>query len=31
LAEIAPEFLVPGHATVRELAARLGDSDLKRL
>jgi 2-amino-4-hydroxy-6-hydroxymethyldihydropteridine diphosphokinase len=31
LAEIAPEFLVPGHGTVRELAACLDDSDLKRI
>jgi 2-amino-4-hydroxy-6-hydroxymethyldihydropteridine diphosphokinase len=31
LAEIAPALFVPGHATVRELAARLGDADLKRI
>jgi 2-amino-4-hydroxy-6-hydroxymethyldihydropteridine diphosphokinase len=31
LAEIAPELLVPGHATVRELAARLGCADLQRI
>jgi 2-amino-4-hydroxy-6-hydroxymethyldihydropteridine diphosphokinase len=31
LAEIAPALFVPGHATVRELAARLSDADLKRI
>jgi 2-amino-4-hydroxy-6-hydroxymethyldihydropteridine diphosphokinase len=31
LAEIAPDLFVRGHATVRELARRLGDADLHRL